>query len=403
MRNLCESTCFFCTKEVFELENQLFFSNLHSMTGLTVTVCDMDGTPLQDADSFSNYGKLLFLDICKQLRDTEILCHPVSVELPIYYYGCTDGNLCYLIGPVAHDELEHSKLLLYRKLVGKFANRLVYSTQLFTLSALSMVLEVCCNKNCSSAELQLLFNSHIQQDDPDIRPIRQKIRQIDTFQINHSYAEEVKSLQLVREGDLAGFHNQLTQQTMAYPSPVKSPRKNAEYMCVALLSVVARAAIEGGLPSVDSFLYSDEFLRKISEAKTEAELAAVAYEIKYTYTKLVHQVKSQEAHNLLAIKCKRLIQANLLSPISLSSLAKELGVSEEHLSRSFKAETGMTVTHYYLSKRIDLACELLSHSNMPIRDIGEYLQFHSASYFITTFKKFKEVTPSQYRKTHLTV
>ena len=173
-------------------------------------------------------------------------------------------------------------------------------------------------------------------------------------------------------------------------------------MCVALLSVVARAAIEGGLPSVDSFLYSDEFLRKISEAKTETELAAVAYEIKYTYTKLVHQVKSQEAHNLLAIKCKRLIQANLLSAISLSSLAKDLGVSEEHLSRSFKAETGMTVTHYYLSKRVDLACELLSHSNMPIRDIGEYLQFHSSSYFITTFKKFKEVTPSQYRKAHLT-
>lgn len=113
-------------------------------------------------------------------------------------------------------------------------------------------------------------------------------------------------------------------------------------------------------------------------------------------------MKTKYYINLLAIKCKRLIHADLLSPISLSSLARELGVSEEHLSRSFKAETGMTVTHYYLSKRIDLACELLSHSNMPIRDIGESLQFHSASYFITTFKKFKEVTPIQYRKTHLT-
>lgn len=385
------------------MENQLFFSNLRSITGLAVTICAMDGTPMQETDAFSNFEKLLFLDTCKKLQETEVLCQSVSVELPIFYYGCSDGNHCYLIGPVAHDELAHDKLLLYKKLAGKYANRLVYSTQLFTLSALSLVLEVCCGKQCSSSQLQQMFNSHFQNGDPDIRPIHQKIRQIDTFQINHSYAEEIKSLQLVREGNLAGFRKYLTQQTIAYPSPVKSPRKNAEYMCVALLSVVARAAIEGGLPSVDSFLYSDEFLRKISEAKTEAELAAVAYEIKYTYTKLVHQIKSQEAHNLLAIKCKRMIQANLLSPLSLSSLAKELGVSEEHLSRSFKAETGMTVTHYYLSKRIDLACELLSHSNMPIRDIGEYLQFHSASYFITTFKKFKEVTPSQYRKTHLTV
>lgn len=383
------------------MENQLFFSNLRSITGLAVTICTMDGTPMQETDSFSNFEKLLFLDTCKRLQETAVLCQSVSVELPIFYYGCSNGNHCYLIGPVAHDELTHDKLLLYKKLAGKYANRLVYSTQLFTLSALSMVLEVCCNKKCSSSELHQMFNSHLQKEDPDIQPIRQKIRQIDTFQINHSYADEVKSLQLVREGDLAGFREHLTQQTIAYPNPVKSPRKNAEYMCVALLSVVARAAIEGGLPSVDSFLYSDEFLRKISEAKTEAELAAVAYEIKYTYTKLVHQVKSQEAHNLLAIKCKRLIQSSLLSPISLSSLAKELGISEEHLSRSFKTETGMTVTHYYLSKRIDLACELLSHSNMPIRDIGEYLQFHSSSYFITTFKKFKEVTPSQYRKTHL--
>lgn len=383
------------------MENQLFFSNLRSITGLAVTICTMDGTPMQETDSFSNFEKLLFKDTCKKLQEAEVLCQSVSVDLPIFYYGCSNGNHCYLIGPVAHDELTHDKLLLYKKLAGKYANRLVYSTQLFTLSALSMVLEVCCNKKCSSSELHQMFNSHLQKEDPDIRPIRQKIRQIDTFQINHSYAEEVKSLQLVRDGDLAGFREHLTQQTIAYPSPVKSPRKNAEYMCVALLSVVARAAIEGGLPSVDSFLYSDEFLRKISEAKTEAELAAVAYEIKYTYTKLVHQVKSQEAHNLLAIKCKRLIQSSLLSPISLSSLAKELGISEEHLSRSFKTETGMTVTHYYLSKRIDLACELLSHSNMPIRDIGEYLQFHSSSYFITTFKKFKEVTPSQYRKTHL--
>ena len=383
------------------MENQLFFSNLQSLTGLSVILCSADGVPLQDAESFSNYEKLMFLDICKVLRERAVICQNVSVDLPIFYYACTDGHLCYLIGPVAHDELDHQKLLLYRKVVGQSANRLVYSTQLFTLSALSMILDVCCNKKYCSSELQQQFNTHLHDSDPDIHPIRQKIRQIDTFQINHSYAEEVKSLQLVREGNLAGFHAHLNENTIAYPSPVKNPRKNAEYMCIALLSVVSRAAIEGGLPSVDSFLYSDEFLRKISEAKTEAELAAIAYEIKYTYTKLVHQVKSQEAHNLLAIKCKRLIQANLLSPISLSSLAKDLDVSEEHLSRSFKSETGMTVTHYYLSKRIDLSCELLSHSNMPIRDIGEYLQFHSASYFITTFKKFKDMTPSQYRKTHL--
>lgn len=384
------------------MENQLFFANLNNLTGLSVVVCDIEGSPQPDTAEFSSYEKLLFSDICKALRERPVLCHCISDELPIFYYGCTNGSNCFLIGPVAHGELEHQKQLLYRKQAGNAANRLVYSSQQFVLSALSMILEVYCGEKYSLSQLQQIINPHFLKKDSDIRPVRQKIRQIDTFQINHSYAEEVKSLQLVRNGDLEGFQAHISKRTIAYPSPVKDPVKNAEYMCVAMLSVISRTAIEGGLPSVDSFLYSDEFLRKISEAKTEEELATVAYEIKYTYTKLVHQIKSLEAHNLLAIKCKRLIKTNLLSPLSLSSLAKQLSVSKEHLSRSFKTETGMTVTEYYLSKRIDLACELLSYSNMPVREIGEYLQFNSASYFISTFKKYKGVTPSQYRKTHLT-
>jgi len=44
-------------------------------------------------------------------------------------------------------------------------------------------------------------------------------------------------------------------------------------------------------------------------------------------------MKTKYYINLLAIKCKRLIHADLLSPISLSSLAKELGVSEEQDTR----------------------------------------------------------------------
>ena len=84
--------------------------------------------------------------------------------------------------------------------------------------------------------------------------------------------------------------------------------------------------------------------------------------------------------------------------LSLESIASELGLSPQYLSRLFtnrKSEGFLT----YLSRyRLDRAKELLKHTNYSVSDIGLKTGFNSSQSFIRVFKRYENQTPGQFRK-----
>ncbi|MCD8337220.1 MAG: AraC family transcriptional regulator [Lachnospiraceae bacterium] len=94
---------------------------------------------------------------------------------------------------------------------------------------------------------------------------------------------------------------------------------------------------------------------------------------------------------------QKYIAEHLTEELSREELAKMVYVSPDHLTRLFKKETGLPLNEYIISKRIQLAKQLLSETDLTIVEITEKAGFSYSSYFVKIFKKKTGMTPQQYR------
>jgi AraC-like DNA-binding protein len=92
------------------------------------------------------------------------------------------------------------------------------------------------------------------------------------------------------------------------------------------------------------------------------------------------------------------IHANYSDSLSLKFLSKQFFISEYYLSRQFKKTTGFSVTDYIQHTRIKMVENLLSTTSMSISDIALSCGFNSFSQFNRVFNKFKNISPTKYRK-----
>lgn len=84
--------------------------------------------------------------------------------------------------------------------------------------------------------------------------------------------------------------------------------------------------------------------------------------------------------------------------LSLQFAAEMYHVSDGHLSRLFKKETGSNFSEYLIRKRVDKAKGLLdTERRMPVAGVAARVGFTDAKYFGQVFKKYYGMTPSEYK------
>ena len=91
------------------------------------------------------------------------------------------------------------------------------------------------------------------------------------------------------------------------------------------------------------------------------------------------------------------IATNYSHPVGLQEAAEYLELSESHLSRLFKEETGLNFLQYLNAWRINKAAALMRDPRKNISEIATDCGFPSPGYFAKIFKRFSGMTPSQYR------
>lgn len=90
-----------------------------------------------------------------------------------------------------------------------------------------------------------------------------------------------------------------------------------------------------------------------------------------------------------------LMNANMQRQLSVRELAQSVNLSTAHLRRLFKSETGKPVTTYLKDLRLQYSQDLLETTFLSVKEIAASIG-QSANHFITDFKKFHGVTPSQF-------
>lgn len=100
----------------------------------------------------------------------------------------------------------------------------------------------------------------------------------------------------------------------------------------------------------------------------------------------------------LEYKVNRYIEENIYNDISLESMADELGISYELLSKQFKDLKGITFSKYMMELKMKNAKKLLLTTDLSVKEISNKLGYNATPYFISRFRKIYGQTPLQYRK-----
>ena len=91
------------------------------------------------------------------------------------------------------------------------------------------------------------------------------------------------------------------------------------------------------------------------------------------------------------------IAANYSRPVGLQEAAQYLELSESHLSRLFKEETGLNFLQYLNAFRVNKAAQLMKDPRKNISQIAAECGFPSPGYFAKIFRRFSGHTPTSFR------
>lgn len=83
---------------------------------------------------------------------------------------------------------------------------------------------------------------------------------------------------------------------------------------------------------------------------------------------------------------------------SVDEISAEMGISRVYFHRLYFKAFGVSCLRDVIESRLIRSCTLLSTTSLSISSIAERCGYESDSYFMRQFKKYKNCTPSEYRK-----
>ena len=96
-------------------------------------------------------------------------------------------------------------------------------------------------------------------------------------------------------------------------------------------------------------------------------------------------------------KLGQAIEKSLAKPMLIGELAAGVGLSADYVARLFAARYGMTLQHYLLLRRVELARHLLVSSDLLISEIGRQVGMPDPQYFNKQFRRVAGQSPLAYR------
>jgi len=98
------------------------------------------------------------------------------------------------------------------------------------------------------------------------------------------------------------------------------------------------------------------------------------------------------------VRLRKLIELIDSDPLSrIQDWAVALNLSQSHLQHLFKEATGVGLGHVLTEKRLQRAAELLSNTNLSVKEIAGAVGYEHASSFTRAFEKRFAYGPRQYR------
>lgn len=223
-----------------------------------------------------------------------------------------------------------------------------------------------------------------------------RLRNSENDLIRYPFSAVESFLDKIRRGDYHNISFADFSQIRERAGSSASESKLWEYYTVSAVTMATYTAVESGAPRDDVFDLSDTMLQRLERARSTDEMHDIIVLCATLMAYLVHQQRMQ-ASDYLVERAKTYISRHIFQKISMKDVAAELGVNTSYLSRYFSEHEHITMQHYVMREKMNVACNLLRYSDRSIAEISQYLSIPSQSNFTENFRKYIGTTPQRYR------
>ena len=124
-----------------------------------------------------------------------------------------------------------------------------------------------------------------------------------------------------------------------------------------------------------------------------AELAELAQSRRHA-----REQDGERGQLLLVRRVRELVNASLPGQVpTIDALARELSVGRSNLCAAFKQAMGMGIGAYARSRRMEMACELLATTELPVAEVARRVGYERAGSFTEAFEAARGATPTAWR------
>ena len=168
-----------------------------------------------------------------------------------------------------------------------------------------------------------------------------------------------------------------------------------------LRTLVRKAAEEGGLSVITIDTLTQKQAQLSAAASTYSEQGIYIHDLIRDLCDAVRDSRiSRDGCSPETRTIMEYLHFHYADPVRIDDLAALTNYSRAHISRTFKQDTGRSITEYIAHLRCRKAKTMLESTSIPIAEISTAVGYPDSNYFVKVFKADAGVTPSAYRSEH---
>ncbi|MEG0315098.1 MAG: response regulator [Erysipelotrichaceae bacterium] len=203
----------------------------------------------------------------------------------------------------------------------------------------------------------------------------------------------MKLIDKLRERDFEGVDN-INRQLLAYMKEKYIRPKNVKDLYVFILNNIEGYESQKGLKNTYRFEHLKNRILVVETLKDLSTTLDGVFEAIESWLKDSSNSKyRKEIQDVI-----NFVDCNIEKKITLTMISANVNMNESYLSRTFKSETGQNLIYYINEKKMRKAMELLSDSRMMVKEAAYQVGIEDQFYFNKVFKKFYNVSPTEFRK-----
>lgn len=208
----------------------------------------------------------------------------------------------------------------------------------------------------------------------------------------YTFEQEKRIIQYLRQGEFESIRSILEDiVTQIKNSPVSLEVIRCVYFWIINTAVKSQAEL--GITGIEYEVFLQSMMNKGS-------IDEVYNEVCKFYAKICEQVnmaKNSKNYELKQNVLKYVSDNYCDSSLSVEMTAHAFSLSTSYMGRFFKEQFGRNFVDYLNEIRLVKAKELLSNTDMTIGKIAEETGYNSIYNFTRVFKRYENITPSQFR------